>query len=224
VVSPILLRTDPDHPGRYLIITGERRYLASQRARRTTVPALIREVEAATLLLLQLIENVQRVDLRPEETARALESILASTPELKQSRLATLLGKSPTWVSQHLALLHYEGPTHEALAENLLQSPETARRFDQLSEENRQQLLAEARASGNPITRTAVAAALPVAPEAPPEPLPAKKTGRPPKEKTIPLPAVTPSQLALLFAALDLGSVPRTQAEVWEVFLARLNP
>ena len=229
VLSPILLRTDPDHPGRYIIATGERRYLASQRARRTTIPALIREIEPATLRVLQLIENVQRVDLRPEETARALESILASTPGLKQSRLATLLGKSQAWVSQHLALLHYQGPTREALDEDLLQSPETARRFDQLPEEDRQQLLDEARAAGAPITRTAVAAAAPVAPASPetpavpPEPS-RKKTGRPPKEKTVPLPPVTAAQLALLFAALGLGSVPRTQEEVWQALLARITP
>lgn len=238
VIAPVLLRPDPDTPGRYLIVTGERRYLASQRARRTTIPALIREVEAAALRVLQLIENVQRVDLRPEETARALESILSSTAGLKQSQLATLLGKSQAWVSQHLSLLHYEGTTREALDENLLQSPETARRFDQLPEEDRQQLLAEARATGAPITRTTVTAAVPVAPAAasspPMAPAPEtpavspessrKKTGRPPKEKTIPLPPVTASQLALLFSALGLGSVPRTQEEVWQIFLARLTP
>lgn len=228
VLAPILLRPDPDAPGRYLLVTGERRYLASQRAHRTTIPALIREIEATALRVLQLIENVQRVDLRPEETAHALESILSSTPGLKQSQLATLLGKSQAWVSQHLALLHYEGKTREALDENLLQSPETARRFDQLPEEDRQQLLDEARTTGVPITRTAVTAAVPVAPA--PEasattPKPSqKKMGRPPKEKTIPLPPVTAAQLSLLFTALGLGSVPRTQEEVWQVFLARLAP
>jgi len=172
---------------------------------------------------------VQRVDLRPEETARALESILSSTPGLKQSQLATLLGKSQAWVSQHLALLHYEGTTREALDENLLHSPETARRFDQLPEEDRQQLLDEARTTGAPITRTAVTAVVPVAPApeapaaAPPESS-QKKMGRPPKEKTIPLPPVTAAQLSLLFTALGLGSVPRTQEEVWQVFLARIAP
>ena len=221
VIAPILLRPDPADPGRYLIVTGERRYHASLRARRTSIPAIIREVEPGLLLVLQLIENVQRTDLRPDETARALESLLASTPGLTQVRLATLLGKSQAWVSQHLALLHYEGPTREALEENLLQSPETARRFDQLPAEDQQQLLEKARETRAPITRAAVTSAQPVAPPTPP---PAKKTGRPPKEKAIPLPPLTAAQLAVLFAALDLGPVPRTQTEIWDALLSRLIP
>ena len=55
VLAPILLRPDPDRPGHYLIVTGERRYRASQRARRTTIPALLREVEPGLLLVLQLV-------------------------------------------------------------------------------------------------------------------------------------------------------------------------
>jgi ParB family chromosome partitioning protein len=224
VLAPILLRPDAENPGRYLIVTGERRYRASQRARRTSIPAIIREVEAGLLLVLQLIENVQRSELRPLETAQAVAALLASTPGLSQSRAAALLGKSPTWVSQHLALLERQGPTGEALAENLLQSPETARRFEQLPAEDQEQLLQKARETGEPITRAAVASVLPVTPSTPPAstPPPPRKAGRPSKEKAIPLPPLTAAQLAVLFTALNLGPVPRTQTELWQVFLSRL--
>lgn len=219
VISPILLRPDPGQPGRYLIITGERRYRASERARRTSIPALVREIEPHLLPVLQLIENVQRSDLRPLETAQALSGLLLSTPGLTQARVAALLGKSPSWISQHLALLDYQAHTQEALAEDLLQSTETARRFEELPADDQRKLLEKARVSGEPITRTAVAAAEPIG--LPPKP--PKKTGRPPKaQKPVPLPPLTRAQLALLFEALNLGTVPITQAEIWEVFLSRL--
>jgi predicted transcriptional regulator len=48
-------------------------------------------------------------ELRPLKTARALTGFLASTPGLTKARAAVLLGKSQAWVSQHLALLGYEG-------------------------------------------------------------------------------------------------------------------
>jgi ParB family chromosome partitioning protein len=229
VLTPILLRPDTDHPGRYLLVAGERRFRASERARRTSIPAVIREVEPSTLLVLQLIENVQRSDLRPLETAQALSDLLASSPGLTQTRAAALLGKSPAWLSQHLALLAYQGSTQEALAAHLLQSPETARRFDQLPPEVQRELLEKARAAGAPITRPAVEAARTVAspPSAPSSGSPGspapKRAGRPPKEKNIPLPALTRAELASLFARLDLGPVPPRQAEIWEAFLSRLR-
>jgi ParB family transcriptional regulator, chromosome partitioning protein len=220
VLSPILLRPDAGNPGRYLIVTGERRYRASERARRTSIPALIREVEPGLLLILQLVENVQRSELRPLETAQALNALLASTPGLTKARVAALLGKSQAWVSQHLALLGYEGATHTALAEDLLQSPETARLFEKLPEQDRTELLEQARTAGAPITRNAVTA---VQTAAPPPPSPAKKTGRPAKERMVSLPPVTAAQLAVLFTALGLGPVPPSRDEIWTALLSRLT-
>jgi ParB family transcriptional regulator, chromosome partitioning protein len=220
VLTPILLRPDPESPGRYVIVTGERRFHAARRARRTTIPAILREIEPSLLPVLQLIENVQRADLRPLDTARALASLLDSTAGLTQVRAAELLGKSKAWISQHLALLGYEGATGEALREDLLQSPETARQFEKLPAEDQEKLLAAARETGSPISRNAVSAAVPAGSPASP---PAKATGRPPKQKTIPLPAVTAAQLAVLFEALGLGPVPSSQPEIRRAFLARLD-
>jgi ParB family chromosome partitioning protein len=224
VLSPILVRPDADNPGRYIIVTGERRYRASERARRTSIPALIREVEPGLLPVFQLIENVQRSELRPLEAAQALAGLLASTPGLTKARAASLLGKSPSWVSQHLALLGYEGATRTALTEDLLQSPETARLFERLPEQDRVELLEQARTEGSPITRNAVTAAqTAVPPSPPPSASPTKKTGRPAKERTVPLPPVTAAQLAVLFTALGLGPVPPGRDEIWAALLSRLT-
>lgn len=227
VTNPVLLRPDADHPGRYILVTGERRFLASQRARRTSIPALIREIPAALLPILQLVENLQRAELKPLETAEALSSLLGSAEDLNQARLSMLLGKSQAWVSQHLALLAYQGLTQEALAADLLQSPETARLFEQLPPADREQLLDSARETRAPITRNAVTAAQPVHP-ASREPADSRKddpkrTGRPPKEKTFPLPPLTAAQLTALFQLLDLGPLPRTQGEIWQTLLSRLT-
>jgi len=220
VLTPILLRPNPESPGRYVIVTGERRYQASRRARRTSIPAIIREVEPHLRLALQLIENVQRSGLRPMETAQGVAALLSSTPGLNQAGAAKLLGKSQPWISQHLAMLDFKGATSEALAEDLLKSPETARRFDQLPPDDKRELLETARSTHAPITRTAVAAAHADTPSPPP----AKKTGRPQKPKMIPLPPVTATQLTLLFEALGLGPVPRGQTDIWELLLSRLTP
>jgi ParB family chromosome partitioning protein len=220
VLTPILLRPDADNPGSYVIVTGERRYLASERARRTSIPAIIREVEPGLRLALQLIENVQRSGLRPMETAQGVAALLSSTPGLNQAGAAKLLGKSQAWISQHLAMLDFAGPTREALEEDLLQSPETARRFDQLPPDDKRELLEKARTAAAPITRTAVTSAQAVA-SSPPQ---ARKTGRPPKAKLIPLPPVTAAQLARLFEALGMGPVPKSQPEIWQLFLSRLTP
>jgi ParB family chromosome partitioning protein len=222
VVTPILLRPDPDYPGHYLIVAGERRFRASHRARRTTIPALIREIDPDLLGILQLVDNIQRTDLRPLETARAIKSLLDSTPGLKSSTLASLLGKTPSWISHHLALLEAQGATREALAEGLLHSPETARLFQKLPEESQRDLLEEARQTNGRISRTAVAAAQPI--HSTPPDASAKRNGRPAKAKTIPLPSLTSSQLEQLFMILGLGPVPPKRNELREALLNRLTP
>jgi len=222
VLSPVLLRPDPEQPGRYLLVTGERRYRASERARRTSIPALIRDVEPGLLLVLQLVENVQRSELRPLETAQALAALLGSTPGLTKARAAALLGKSQSWVSQHLALLGYVGATRTALDEDLLQSPETARLFEKLPEQDQTELLEQARTAGSPISRNAVAAVQPVVSPSP-EVSSAKRIGRPARERTISLPPVTAAQLTVLFTALGLGTVPSNRDDLWAALLSRLT-
>src|SRR3954452_5645643 len=60
VLQPILLRPEG---GDYMIIAGERRWRAAQRARLHAIPAIVREIDESTTSEIALIENIQREDL-----------------------------------------------------------------------------------------------------------------------------------------------------------------
>src|SRR5437868_7407973 len=66
VLQPILLRPNGED---YLIIAGERRWRAAQRARLHSIPAIVREIDESTTAELALIENIQRQDLNALEEA-----------------------------------------------------------------------------------------------------------------------------------------------------------
>ena len=63
--------------GRYQLIAGERRWLASQRAGKATIPAIVRQVSDEQAMEMTIVENLQRADLNPMEQARAFERLSA---------------------------------------------------------------------------------------------------------------------------------------------------
>src|SRR5215469_5526323 len=69
VVQPIIVRPLPN--GRFQLIAGERRWLASQKAGKDTVPAILRQVSDEQAMEMTIVENLQRADLNPMEQARA---------------------------------------------------------------------------------------------------------------------------------------------------------
>jgi ParB family transcriptional regulator, chromosome partitioning protein len=102
VVQPIVVRTIPG--GRYQLITGERRWLASQRAGKATVPSIVREVSDGQAMEMTIVENLQRADLNPMEQARAYQR-LSHDFHLTQEQMATRTGKDRASVSNFLRLL-----------------------------------------------------------------------------------------------------------------------
>jgi len=105
VIQPITVR--PAN-GRYQLITGERRWLASQRAGKATVPAIIRQVSDEQAMEITIIENLQREDLNPVEQARAYER-LSREFGLTQEQMAKRTGKDRSSVSNFLRLLKLPG-------------------------------------------------------------------------------------------------------------------
>ena len=102
VLQPIVVRYDRDRDV-YVIIHGERRWRAAQRAGLQTIPALVRDVPPERRLLHQLMENVVRDDLNAVDRAAALRALraqlgdvpweqVAETVGIKRSRLFQLLG------------------------------------------------------------------------------------------------------------------------------------
>jgi len=102
VVQPILVR--PLGNDRYQLIAGERRWLASRKAGKTTIPAMIKAVSDEQAMEMTIVENLQRADLNPMEQARAFERL---TREFKmtQEQMAQRTGKNRASIANFLRLL-----------------------------------------------------------------------------------------------------------------------
>jgi len=101
VVQPITVR---QNSGRFQLVTGERRWLASQRAGKPTVPAIVRLLSNEQAMEITIIENLQREDLNPVEQARAYER-LSLEFGLTQEQMAQRTGKDRSSVANFLRLL-----------------------------------------------------------------------------------------------------------------------
>ena len=102
VVQPILVRKLA--AGKYQLIAGERRWLASRQAGKSTIPAIVKNVSDEQVLEITIIENLQRADLNPMEQARAYER-LATMFNLTQEQMAARTGKDRASIANFLRLL-----------------------------------------------------------------------------------------------------------------------
>ena len=101
VLQPILLRPDGED---YLIIAGERRWRAAQRARLHTIPAIVREIDESTTAELALIENIQRQDLNALEEAEGYRQLIARHGHT-QDDISRIVHKSRSHIANLLRLL-----------------------------------------------------------------------------------------------------------------------
>jgi ParB family chromosome partitioning protein len=102
VVQPIVVKALGDN--RYQLITGERRWLASRKANKDTIPAIVRQVSDEQAMEMTIVENLQRADLNPMEQARAYQR-LSHDFKLTQEQMATRTGKERASVANFLRLL-----------------------------------------------------------------------------------------------------------------------
>ncbi len=110
----------PRAEGGYTIVAGERRYRAATRAGLNTVPALIRTLSDQHKLELSLIENIQRKDLNPLETAVAYAKLRDQFNLSLEQIGARLGGKSVSAVSNAMRLLKLPEQAQHALANGTL--------------------------------------------------------------------------------------------------------
>jgi ParB family chromosome partitioning protein len=101
VLQPILLRPDGDG---FLIVAGERRWRAAQRAQLHAIPAIVRDIDEGTTAELALIENIQREDLNAIEEAEGYRQLIQRYGHT-QDEVAKLIHKSRSHVANHLRLL-----------------------------------------------------------------------------------------------------------------------
>src|SRR5580698_10395021 len=106
VVQPILVRPLPG--GRFQLIAGERRWLASQKAGKATVPAILRQVSDEQAMEITIVENLQRADLNPMEQARAFDRLTRDF-KMTQEQMAQRTGKDRATVANFLRLLKLPG-------------------------------------------------------------------------------------------------------------------
>ena len=102
VLQPIIVCATEG--GRYRIIAGERRWRAERLAGVSTIPALVRELDAAHTREAALIENLQRDDLNPVEEARAIRQLMDDFGAT-QEQIAQRLGKSRPAIANAVRLL-----------------------------------------------------------------------------------------------------------------------
>ena len=114
VVQPVLVR--PLASGRFQLIVGERRWLASQLAGMATIPAILRQVSDEQAMEITIVENLQRTDLNPMEQARAFER-LSREFHMTQEQMAQRTGKDRATVANFLRLLRLPA-TVQALVES----------------------------------------------------------------------------------------------------------
>lgn len=114
VIQPLIV-THAARPDQYILIAGERRLRAATLAGLKTVPVLVREATDQQQLELALIENVQRADLTPLETAEAYQH-LSEEFALSHEEIASRVGKSRVAVTNTLRLLKLPPAVKQALA------------------------------------------------------------------------------------------------------------
>jgi ParB family chromosome partitioning protein len=105
VISPIVVRPRPGGAeGEYQIVAGERRWRASQRAGKRTIPGVVRDLDDLEVMEIALIENIQRADLNALEEARGYAAMEARFGRNAEA-IAKVVGKSRSHVANTMRLM-----------------------------------------------------------------------------------------------------------------------
>jgi ParB family chromosome partitioning protein len=132
VRQPLSVRWEPTSR-RYRIIDGERRFRAAGQAGIPDVPCIISEGEAKEVLVDQIVQNWQRADLRPYETADALVR-LKQEFAMPVSEIAAMTGKSVGEVSKLIALVERVAPEVQERVRQLADASLTKRHLYALTQ------------------------------------------------------------------------------------------
>ncbi|WP_462249145.1 ParB/RepB/Spo0J family partition protein [Ekhidna sp.] len=117
IIQPITVRALSENE--FQLISGERRFQASQRAGLKTIPAYIRIADDQQMLEMALIENIQRENLNAIEIALSYQRLLAEC-DLKQEQLGERVGKNRSTVTNYLRLLKLPPDIQVALRDGKL--------------------------------------------------------------------------------------------------------
>jgi len=104
IIQPIIVRPSNISKGKYEIIAGERRWLASQHAGLHELPVVVLDVDDEKSLEFAIVENVQRQDLNSIEEAKGYQKLIDNF-NYNQEKLSNFIGKSRSYVANSLRLL-----------------------------------------------------------------------------------------------------------------------
>ena len=104
---------------KYQLISGERRFRASQLAGLTEVPAYIRVANDQTMLEMALVENIQREDLNAIEVALSYQRLIEEC-SLTQDQLSQKIAKSRSSITNHMRLLKLPADIQAAVRDNVV--------------------------------------------------------------------------------------------------------
>jgi ParB family chromosome partitioning protein len=116
IIQPLVVRRQWE---RYQLVAGERRWRAAKLAALSSVPAVIQEIPDERLLEITLIENIQREDLNPIETAQAFDR-LSRELHLNHEEIGRRTGKDRTTIANLIRLLHLPPDLQQMVAERRL--------------------------------------------------------------------------------------------------------
>ena len=117
LIQPITVRKTDD--GKYQIISGERRYRACRIAGMDMIPAYIRSASEQGMLEMAIVENIQREDLDPIETALSYQRLIDEC-SLTQEQMALRVGKKRASITNYLRLLKLPDKVQHDLKVGLL--------------------------------------------------------------------------------------------------------
>ncbi|MCF7931819.1 MAG: ParB/RepB/Spo0J family partition protein [Acholeplasmataceae bacterium] len=132
VFQPILVKKV--HEG-YMIVSGERRFRATKKVGLKTIPAIVRQYDAAKVAEIALAENLQRENLTPIEEAEAYQAVMRRLG-LNQNQIAQKIGKSRSHVTNILGLLNLPMAVQDMLLDGRLDMGH-ARALSKLSDPKR---------------------------------------------------------------------------------------
>ena len=144
IIQPLLVRR---HGSSYELIAGERRLRAAKLAGLVEVPAIIQDYADERILEVALIENIQREDLNPMETAQALER-LHREMNLSHEEIASRTGKDRTTITNMIRLLRLPREVQLLVAERRLSMGHARAILGLLSPELQTQVAEKAAAQG----------------------------------------------------------------------------
>lgn len=119
LLQPILVRPAAGGRTKYELVAGERRWRASMRLGWKEIPATVREMDDRTLLVLALVENMQRAELSPLEEAAGFQR-LGEEFSLSQQHIAELVGRDRSTVANTMRLLHLPSSVRQLLNDGTL--------------------------------------------------------------------------------------------------------